>query len=133
MEASAESLLEAKKATSKTYDLFVAGVNLGYLGTYMSPYFHSGQVQNGFNFALLRNPNLDPLLEELASKYLPKENKDRIFSKVTEILRKEQALIPLQMNRTEYIIDSLVKDFTPVNYMPSVRFLKESIIGSYIK
>lgn len=69
LESSSASLNEIKEyETKKTYDIFITGVNLGYLGTYAMPYFHSGQAQNGFNFSLLRNPTLDILLEELRTK-----------------------------------------------------------------
>ncbi len=64
-------------------------MNLGYLGTHLSPYFHSGQAQDGFNFSLLRNSALDMLLEELRTRNLSPEELATDIIKINTLLKAE--------------------------------------------
>lgn len=133
LESSSASLSEIKEyETKKTYDIFITGVNLGYLGTYAMPYFHSGQAQNGFNFSLLRNPTLDILLEELRTKGTSIESRTRLFEKINDILRKESVLVPIGTSPLTYYIDKNIQEFSTPELLPSSVFMNVPILKSYI-
>ncbi len=133
IENSPTAITEAVKGASKNYDILITGVNLGFLGTYVSPYFHSGQAQNGYNFGLLRNPSLDVLLEELRTRDLSIENRVRIFEKINEILKKESVLVPFGTTPLNYFIDTNVRDFRIPRLLPSAIYIDTSILPSYLK
>lgn len=132
VESSSAALGETKSYEGKNYDVFITGVNLGYLGTYLMPYFHSGQVQNGFNFSLLRNPALDILLEELKTRDLPTEGRTRAFEKINDILRKEAVLVPIGTSPLVSYIDKNIQQFTMPGFLPSAVFIDNAILRSYI-
>lgn len=132
IESSAESLITAKNYESKNYDIFVTGINLWYIGTYIMPYFHSWQSQNGFNFSLIRNPTLDILLEELKTKDLSTEGRVRAFEKINDILKKESVLVPIGTSPLKLFIDKNIQDFHVPNFLPSPVFIDSAILGSYI-
>lgn len=132
VESSSSSLGAVKDYDSKKYDIFITGVNLGYIGTYIMPYFHSGQVQNGFNFSLIRNPALDILLEELKTKDLTIEGRTRQFEKINDILRKESVLVPIGTSPLISFIDKNIRDFKMPTFLPSAVFIDGAILQSYI-
>lgn len=132
VESSSESLLATKNYESKNYDIFITGINLGYLGTYIMPYFHSGQAQNGFNFSLVRNPALDIFLEELKTKDLPIEGRTRTFEKINDILKKESVLVPIGTSPLVSFIDKNIQDFNTPAFLPSAVFIDNAILRSYI-
>ena len=133
LETSSSTLTEVKNyEIKKNYDLFITGVNLGYLGTYIMPYFHSGQVQNGFNFSLLRNPTLDILLEDLKTKDSSGETRTLLFEKINTILKKESVLVPLGTRTLTYYIDKNIQDFEIPSFLPSAAYIDASILKSYI-
>jgi hypothetical protein len=127
-----ESLQNVTKRAGKNYDILVTGVNLGYMGTYISPYLHSGQVQDGFNFSLLRNQGLDILLEELSTRNITGGAKTQIFSKISAILRKEAVLLPIGAIEYHFFVDKLVRDFSEVSLLLRAREISSPIRESYL-
>lgn len=132
VDGSIENITNATKRGNKNYDILVTGVNLGYMGTYISPYLHSGQVQDGFNFALLRNQGLDILLEELSTRNITGGAKTQIFSKINTILRKEAVLLPIGAIEYQFFVDKLVRDFSEVSLLLRAREISSSIRESYL-
>ena len=133
LENTPESIDSITKGENKNADIFITGVNLGYLGTYIFPYFHSGQAEDGYNFSRLRSPGLDVLLEELKSKDLPETALKRTEEGITDILRSEAVIVPLEANSIQYAIDKNVNDFKELDWIPSAIFLSDLIEKSYIK
>ena len=128
-----ESILEAKKSSSKTYDIFVVSVNLGFIGVNLTPYFHSGQVQDGFNFSGVKNPSLDPLLEEISTKELSSDQKTKVLKKASDIIRQENISVPLRLYSSQVGTDTLIKDFTLPPILPESKHLKDALLKSYMK
>ncbi len=50
------------------YDMIISGINLWLFHYNIAPYFHSGQVKEGFNLSRVRDPRLDSLVEKLTEK-----------------------------------------------------------------
>jgi hypothetical protein len=132
VDGSIENLQNVTKRAGKNYDILVTGVNLGYMGTYISPYLHSGQVQDGFNFALLRNQGLDILLEELSTRNITGGAKTQIFSKISAILRKEAVLLPIGAIEYHFFVDKLVRDFSEVPLLLRAREISSPVRESYL-
>jgi ABC-type transport system substrate-binding protein len=128
-----DSILAAKKASAKTYDIFVVSVNLGFIGVNLTPYFHSGQVQDGFNFSGIKNPSLDPLLEEVSTKELPFDQKIKVLKKISDIIRQENISIPLRLYTSKVGTDILVKDFILPEILPESKHIKETLLKSFMQ
>lgn len=124
---------DAIKNKNRDYDLLITGVNLGFLGTYAFPYFHSGQSGSGYNFSKLRNPSLDILLEDLKGRDMPKVAREEDEMRINDILRKEAVIAPISAQYTPYYIDKNMKEIHPVGILPSSTFLFNIIESSYIK
>ncbi len=133
IENSPDAINNTTKNGNKSYDILVTGVNLGFLGTYVFPYFHSGQSENGYNFSKLRNPSLDILLEDLKSRDMPKEARERNETRIIELLRKESVIAPISAEYTPYFIDKNIKEIHTVRILPSATFLFSILEPSYIK
>ncbi|MDQ7022509.1 MAG: hypothetical protein Q9M97_03105 [Candidatus Gracilibacteria bacterium] len=83
-EISTSNLNGLIKDGKKNYDLLLTGVNLSYFDFNIYPYFHSSQIEKGYNFSNYRKLDLDIVLEELKSKILNKDKKILLEKKSTK-------------------------------------------------
>lgn len=90
-------------------------------------------MQDGFNFSGIKNPSLDPLLEEISTKELPFDQKTKVLKKISDILRQENISVPLRLNSTKVATDMLVKDFQLPEILPESKYIKDSLLKSYMK
>ncbi len=72
------------------------------------------------------------MLEELKTKDLPIEGRNRAFEKINDILKKESVLVPIGASPLKLFIDKNIQDFNVPNFLPSPVFIDSSILGSYI-
>lgn len=79
------------------YDIVLAGVNLGFFHYNILPFFHSGQIKNGFNISRIRNATLDATMEKLIDRlYYNSPDKLRILeTEIQKILDAESLFFPL--------------------------------------
>jgi len=77
------------------FDLYALAWSLGRIPTFLYDFFHSSQdVEGGYNYPGIRNPELDELLEGIY--YAPDEETAREYaSKAQQILAEELPYIPL--------------------------------------
>lgn len=64
-------LADIKKSLSDpkfSYDIFLTGINLGLFHYNILPFFHSGQVKEGYNISQIRNPSLDSIMERMTEQ-----------------------------------------------------------------
>ncbi len=127
-----ENLSETKKWESKNYDLLITGIHLGYLWTYLFPHFHSGQSEDGLNFAQLQDLELDILLEELRSKQITREKKTSLESRILSLLSRDAVLAPLYAPRSLFYIDKNIKNFPEVQFLPNSPAIFSLLQDSYI-
>lgn len=92
------------------YDMILAWVNLWYFPQNIFPYFHSSQVENGYNFSNIKKTSLDIYLEDLKSDIYSSENKDKIEQKILDILLEEQVVKSLYTPIQHLMVDKSVKN-----------------------
>lgn len=88
-----------KIVTNQTapYDIVLAGVNLGLFHYNVLPFFHSGQIKNGFNISRIRNATLDSTMEKLVERlyYNAPDRLRTIEAEIQKILDSESVLFSL--------------------------------------
>ncbi len=88
-----------KIVTNQTapYDIVLAGVNLGLFHYNVLPFFHSGQIKNGFNISRIRNATLDSTMEKLVERlyYNAPDRLRTIETEIQKILDSESVLFSL--------------------------------------
>lgn len=92
------------------YDMILAGINLGYFPQNIFPYFHSSQVENGYNFSNIKKTSLDIYLEELKSDIYTPEEQLQIEQKILDILKEEQVVKSLYTPIEHLMVDKSVKN-----------------------
>lgn len=132
IDADLEAISQSKKGETKNYDLLLTGVNLGYFGTYLFPHFHSGQAEDGLNFAKLRDIELDILLETLKTKNVTGEKRTKMESDIIRLLRNDAVIAPLYAMPSPYFIDKNVKNVKEARILPSSPALHSLIEDTYI-
>jgi len=92
------------------YDMILAGVNLGYFPQNIFPYFHSSQVENGYNFTNIKKTSLDIYLEELKSDIYTPEEQIQLEQKILDILKDEQVVKSLYTPIEHLMVDKSIKN-----------------------
>lgn len=92
------------------YDMILAGVNLGYFPQNIFPYFHSSQVENGYNFTNIKKTSLDIYLEELKSDIYTPEEQIQVEQKILDILKDEQVVKSLYTPIEHLMVDKSIKN-----------------------
>jgi len=80
-----------------SYDIVLSGINLGLFHYNILPFFHSGQVKEGYNISRLRNASLDSIMERMTEQlYYGAPDKLRNYETNAEkILEQESVFTPL--------------------------------------
>ena len=80
-----------------SYDIVLTGINLGLFHYNILPFFHSGQIKDGYNISRLRNPSLDSIMERMTEQlYYGAPDKLRNFeTNAAKILDQEAVFFPL--------------------------------------
>ena len=92
------------------YDIILAWVNLSYFTQNIFPYFHSSQVENGYNFSNIKKTSLDIFLEDLKSDIYTPEEQSKIQDKILEILKEEQVVKTLYSPIEYLMVDKSMKN-----------------------
>ncbi|MCP4523538.1 MAG: hypothetical protein GY828_04940 [Candidatus Gracilibacteria bacterium] len=93
-----------------SYDLVLAGINLGYFEQNIFPYYHSSQVENGYNISnFKKNATLDISLEKLKENILPLEEQIIEQTKVLNFIKDENIIKTLYTPKQRLIIDKNIK------------------------
>lgn len=114
------------------YDIILLGLNLGFQKTDVFSYFHSSQVENGYNFSNTKKLGLDILLEELKSNRLSQTKQQELIDKILEILKEENIVYTLYTPRMRYLVDHSIKNLEIPNYLPDASYRHEALSGAYI-
>ncbi len=92
------------------YDIVLAGVNLGLFHYNVMPFFHSGQIKNGFNISRIRNATLDSTLEKLIEKlyYSAPDRLRNLEGEIQKILESESVFSPIGTPEEAWYIKNYV-------------------------
>lgn len=92
------------------YDIVLAGVNLGFFHYNVLPFFHSGQIKNGFNIARIRNATLDATMEKLIDRlyYNAPDKLRAVETEIQRILESESILFPIGTPEEAWYIKNYV-------------------------
>jgi hypothetical protein len=114
------------------YDMIVLGINLWYFESNIFPYFHSSQIQNGYNLANYKKLSLDILLEELKSNNLSVTKRDELEEKMLDIIWKESIIKVLYTPKINLLVDKNIKDFSLPNFIPDSKHRYYPLLRSYL-
>ncbi len=105
--------------SSDSYDLMLAGINLGYFDYNIYPYFHSSQAKSGYNFANIKKLSLDLILEDINSNKLSQEKLKEMQETALNILKDEQIVKTLYTPINNLLVDKNIKNFSISDSLPS--------------
>lgn len=115
-----------------SYDAILIGLNLGYFDSNIFPYFHSSQVQNGYNFSNYKQLWLDILLEELKSNNLTNTKKQELEEKILDILKTATNLKVFYTPKTNLLVDQNLQWFTMSQSIPDEVHRFAPLIKTYM-
>lgn len=130
---STEDLQTVISKGDKQYSMILTGINLGLFDYNIFPFLHSGQAEKGFNFAKLKNISLDILLEKLKSSQLNSDSLKYLQGQILDILRKENAFVPLYSPYNTFFADKNLKQIKPVPVLPYSSSLYDIGENMYVK
>lgn len=114
------------------YDMILIGINLWIFDSNLFPYFHSSQVENGYNFSNFKKLSLDILLEEMNSKVLNTSERQERETKVLDILQEENLLKALYTPNLSVYVDRNIKNFSIPTYLTDSSYRTSGILQSYL-
>jgi len=114
------------------YDLLIIWINLWYFSSNIFPYFHSSQVQNGYNIANFKKLSLDILLEELKSNNLSVEKRTELEEKMLDIMKEESIVKVLYTPNISLLVDKNIKNFFLPSYLPDTEHRSYPLTKSYL-
>lgn len=117
------------------YDIVLSGINLGLFHYNILPFFHSGQVKEGFNISRIRSTSLDTIMERISEQlYTSSPDKLRALeTSAQKILEQEHVIFPLA-SPYEYIKSKdTVLGFTPPEFLPGREIFVDVLSNSYFK
>lgn len=114
------------------YDMIILGINLWYFESNIFPYFHSSQVQNGYNLANYKKLSLDILLEELKSNNLSVTKREELELKMLDIIWKESIIKVLYTPKISLLVDKNIKNFSLPDFLPDSRHRYYPLLESYL-
>ncbi len=117
---------------SLKYDMVLIGINLWYFDSNIFPYFHSSQVENGYNFANYKQLGLDILLEELKSNMLSVSKTQELESKILDILQQNNIIKTFYTSKIEMLVDKNIKDFTFPDHIPDTKLRYRPLLNAYL-
>lgn len=97
------------RSNTMNYDMILLGIDLWYFSGNIYPYFHSTQVENGYNFSKFSELWFDILLEQLRTEILSPEKEAEIQEKILAILEKEQIMLTLYTNKQSLLLDRNIR------------------------
>lgn len=121
------------KKWEKNYDMILTWVNHWLFYYNISPFFHSGQAKDWFNFSKIKNVSLDLLLEKLKSSVVTEEKLNSIETESLDVLRREAVVKTFYSPYSIFYIDRNLKNINQTSMFPYSYFTYEAIKNSYIK
>ena len=126
-----------KIVTNQTapYDIVLAGVNLGLFHYNVLPFFHSGQIKNGFNISRIRNATLDSTMEKLVERlyYNAPDRLRTIEAEIQKILDSESVLFSLGTPEESLYIKNYVLWVRAPSFFSGKEMLFDLVAKSYFK
>lgn len=120
------------KKWEKEYDLLLTWVNHWFYYYNITPFFHSWQAKEGFNFSKIKNTHLDLLLEKLKSSNLSQEKLNSIEKESLDVLRNEAVIKTFYNPYSVFYVDKNLKDVNYVEMFPNAYYTYDTIKNSYI-
>jgi len=124
------TLLVEKK---KNYDMLLAWVNLSYFDFNIYPYFHSSQIESGYNFSNFRKLDLDIVLEELKSKLLTQDEITQLETKALKIIEENHLAKTIYTPILSNLVDKNIKGYNLSKNIPENIYRFEPLQKSYVK
>ena len=124
------TLLVEKK---KNYDMLLAWVNLSYFDFNIYPYFHSNQIESGYNFSNFRKLDLDIILEELKSKVLSEDKIASLEVKALQIIEENYLAKTIYTPILSNLVDKNIKGYVLSEDIPENIYRFEPLQKSYVK
>ncbi len=124
------TLLVEKK---KNYDMLLAWVNLSYFDFNIYPYFHSSQIESGYNFSNFRKLDLDIVLEELKSKLLWEDKIAVLEKKALTIIEENHLAKTIYTPILSNLVDKNIKGYELSKNIPENIYRFEPLQKSYVK
>jgi len=117
---------------SLSYDMMLIGINLWYFSSNIFPYFHSSQIENGYNISNYKKLSFDILLEELKSNNLSSDKRIELENKMLDIMQEESISYMLYTPYISLLIDKNIKNFSLPNYLPDTKHRSYPLRESYL-
>jgi len=114
------------------YDIMLLGINLWYFSSNIFPYFHSSQIENGYNISNYKKLSFDILLEELKSNNLSSEKRSELEEKLLDIMQEENIIHTLYTPYISLLIDKNIKNFSLPSYLPDTKHRSYPLWESYL-
>lgn len=115
------------------YDMILTWIHLWYLNSNLFPYLHSSQAKTWYNFANIRKPVLDLLVEEMKENIYTEERTKEIQNKILKILKEEQVLKTLYTPKINLLIDKKIKIENKNSSLPYKSERNSILENAYIK
>lgn len=116
----------------KDYDMLLTWVNHWYYYYNITPFFHSWQAKEWFNFAKLKNTHLDLLLEKLKASNLSDEKLKAIEKESFDVFKTEAVVKTFYDPYSKFYVDKNLKDIIKVEMLPNSYYTYDTIKNSYI-
>jgi hypothetical protein len=91
--------------------MILIGLNLGYFESNIFPYFHSSQVEKGYNFSNYKKLGLDIILEDLKTLSLSPDKSRELQLKALEIISQESIVKTLYTPIMKQLVDKNIKNY----------------------
>lgn len=137
---SIDQLNEIITTWDKKYDILIAWIsaNTWFVKNNLFPFFHSGQSLVWYNFSMLKNSDLDDVLEKAKESYSAIDNEERLNeinnaeNRIEEILKEEAVLIPISQPTSSFMVDGNINNFIKVDSLPNINYLYKILENTYI-
>lgn len=116
----------------KNYDMLLTWINHWFYYYNITPFFHSGQSKEWFNFSKIKNTHLDLLLEKLKSSTLSDETLDSIGKESIEVFKNEAIVKTFYNPYSIFYVDKNLKDINYIEMLPNSYYTYAAIENSYI-
>nr|MDD3719710.1 ABC transporter substrate-binding protein [Candidatus Gracilibacteria bacterium] len=126
------SKLISSGASTESYDMMLAGINLGYFDFNIYPYFHSSQAKLGYNFSNIKKLSLDIMLEDINSNKLSLDKVKELQDKSLAIIKEEQVVKTLYTPLVNFLVDKNIKNFKMDSSIPNQVSRFDYLLNIYI-
>ena len=100
------------RSNDLSYDILLLGINTGYFSSNIFPYFHSSQIENGYNLSNFKLLSLDILLEELKSHNIWVQKRNELEEKMLDIFQENQIMKILYTPKYTLLVDQNIQNFS---------------------